>query len=220
MASDKLNEINTPKPNSFDNCVLNNNSLNINIENVNSDFAEIYGDGQSLSKGIPLFVFNYLDWKLWLAYFNTFRDIDGQINSSQRDIFFKNLGCGVFGLEVFNNFYFSTTRRSLEHFFSQANVGGENPSDENINCLGNYAMIGGEINSSGSNWSPKTKLDHYLDSSGKVRQVSVASLKFRIMMQKCKDNCQHRKDGQEWNFEDIKSHQENMLKVLFSERQP
>jgi len=49
-------------------------------------------------------------------------------------------------------------------------------------------MIGSEANSSGSNWSPKAKLDHYLDSSRKIVQVSVASLKFRIMMQICKDN--------------------------------
>ena len=52
--------------------------------------------------------------------------------------------------------------------------------------MGNYAMIGSEANSSGSNWSPITKLEHYLDSSGKIRQISVASLKFMIMMQNVK----------------------------------
>lgn len=83
-----------------------------------------------------------------------------------------------------------------------------------INCLGNYAMIGSEANSSGSNWSPKTKLDHYLDASGKIKQVSVASIKFMIMMQKCKDNQNFRAAGQEWNFEDIEAHQEKMLEVL------
>lgn len=75
-------------------------------------------------------------------------------------------------------------------------------------------MIGSEANSSGSNWSPKTKLDHYLDASGKIKQVSVASIKFMIMMQKCKDNQNDREMGQEWNFEDIKEHQDKILEVL------
>lgn len=37
-------------------------------------------------------------------------------------------------------------------------------------------MIGAEANSYGSNWDPKTKLDHYSD--GKSNPISVASLKF------------------------------------------
>ena len=77
-------------------------------------------------------------------------------------------------------------------------------------------MIGSEANSSGSNWSPKTKLDHYLDPAGKIRQVSVASIKFMIMMQRCKDKQDRREPGREWIFEDIKDHQERMLKMLFS----
>ncbi len=76
-------------------------------------------------------------------------------------------------------------------------------------------MIGSEANSSGSNWSPKTKLDHYLDASGKVKQVSVASIKFMIMMQKCRDNQSVRSAGLEWTFDDIVEHQEKMLDILF-----
>lgn len=51
---------------------------------------------------------------------------------------------------------------------SQANANGKNCAlnEEQINCLGNYAMIGSEANSSDSNWSQKTKLDHYLGASG------------------------------------------------------
>lgn len=68
-------------------------------------------------------------------------------------------------------------------------------------------MIGNEINSSGSNWSPKTKLDHYLDQqSGKINKISVASLKFMIMMQICKDK-------QKWEFDEIEKHQNTMLKI-------
>ena len=68
-------------------------------------------------------------------------------------------------------------------------------------------MIGSEANSSGSNWTPKTKLDHYLDSSRKINPISVASLKFRIMMQICKDDSK-------WDFEEIMGHQSKMLSIL------
>jgi hypothetical protein len=91
-------------------------------------------------------------------------------------------------------------------------------TEAEINCLGNYAMIGSEVNSSGSDWTPKTKLDHYLDASGKIKQISVASIKFMIMMQKCKDNQFAREAGQEWIFDDIKAHQAKMIEVLLGGR--
>ena len=50
-------------------------------------------------------------------------------------------------------------------------------NEKQINCLGNYARIGSEANSQGSNWSPKSKLDYYLDASKKIPRISVASLK-------------------------------------------
>ena len=34
-----------------------------------------------------------------------------------------DIGCSDFGLKVFNQFYFSRTRRSLEHYYPQANIG-------------------------------------------------------------------------------------------------
>jgi hypothetical protein len=137
-------------------------------------------------------------------------------DSKERSEFFKRLGCNDFGLKIFEQFYFSRTRRSLEHYYPQANATGKNGAlDANqINCLGNYAMIGSEMNSSGSNWSPKTKLDHYLDSSGKIKQISVASIKFMIMMQTCKDNQNGREAGPEWIFQDIIEHQSKMLAIM------
>ena len=103
----------------------------------------------------------------------------------------------------------------MEHFYPQAKADGidNRPTQDQINCLGNYAMIGSEINSSGNSWYPYAKLSHYLD-SGKIKQVSVASIKFMIMMQKCKDNHNDRETGQEWNFEDIKEHQDKMVDLL------
>jgi len=209
LKAENLNEINTPKPGSFDDTILAGNILDLKLHNKDFSFTDIYGDGTEVSKGIPLFIFNYLDYKLWVKYLKELRGEGSKEGDKARNAFFEVLGCGDFGLKVFEQFYFSRTRRSLEHFFPQANVNGADgvPTKEQINCLGNYAMIGSEVNSSGSNWSPKTKLDHYMDSSGKIKQVSVASIKFMIMMQICKD-------GQEWIFDDIAAHQGKMLNIL------
>lgn len=221
MVSENLNEINVPRPGCFDQILLPQKMLNVIPEkNKNqNDFNSIYGDGTITSKGIPLFIFNYLDYKIWLKYSDSVRGKKFEKGNSERDAFFNDLGCNDFELRYFDLFYFSRTRRSLEHYFPQANVteNGELPNVTQINCLGNYAMIGSEANSSGSNWSPKTKLDHYLDYSGKIRQVSVASLKFIIMMQICKDNqfLPERNNGKEWLFADIKKHQSKMLDILF-----
>jgi hypothetical protein len=229
LSPDNPNENNTPKPGAFDKTILKGNIPNVEIDNKdcgnsNSEeiFGEIYGNGTSASKGIPLFIFNYLDYKLWKKYFDELRG-EGKDNNYD---FEKNFGCSSLERkDLFEHFYFSRTRRSLEHYFPQANVKDDNaPSEAQINCFGNYAMIGSEINSSGSNWNPKDKLGRYLDTSRKIRQVSVASIKFMIMMQKCmdndkamdNDNKKKRVPATEWIFEDIEEHQKKMLEILFS----
>ena len=95
-------------------------------------------------------------------------------------------------------------------------------STQNINCYGNFAMIGSDANSSGSNWNPIDKKNRYLDT--KSNQVSVASLKFRIMLQICQDNYtngikdkeKERPFGLEWNAEDMIRHQNKMLEVIMN----
>jgi len=224
LKNENLNEINTPKPGSFDNEILRRDLenkqwvLDVSIKSQTTDFDSIYGDGTAPSRGISLFIFNYLDFKLWELYADELRGSRIKEGSAERISFFEKLGCTDFGLKLFEQFYFSRTRRSLEHFFPQANATGEkgNPDQSQINCLGNYAMIGNEANSSGSNWSPKTKRDHYLDVSGKIKQISVASIKFMIMMQKCKDNEGGREPGQEWIFDDILDHQGKILKLILN----
>jgi hypothetical protein len=215
----KVNSINMPNPGSFDSTILIHNKLNIKQLNLNIDFINIYGDGSIKSNGIPLFVFNYLDYKLWEKYFDELRGEKTKEGSSERKIFFEALGCNDFGLKLFEQFYFSRTRRSLEHFFPQAKADGKQnkPTQDQINCLGNYAMIGSEINSSGNSWDPNAKLSHYLD-NGKIRQVSVASIKFMIMMQVCKENMLEKKrvQGLEWIYEDIQKHQVKMINILIS----
>lgn len=216
LCPERLSETNNrPKPNSFDEVVLHDNHLCTSIENRSPSFESIYGDGSEESKGIQLFVFNYTDYKLWKKYADEMRGCKYKEENIDRIRFFAELGCSDFGFDTFNKFYFSRTRKSLEHFYPQAKVGKDNIlSKAQINCFGNFAMIGADANSSGSDWNPKTKLDHYTDS--KHDQVSVASLKFKIMMQICRDNArdENRESGEEWNFIDIRKHQEKMTAIL------
>ena len=206
-----LNSINTPIPGSFDDIILNGKTFDASpLNKIGKDiFVQIYGDGTKKSKGVPLFIFNYLDYKIWKLYAEQLRGEKLKEGSKERNDFFDILGCSDFGLKIFDRFYFSRTRRSLEHYYPQAAATGINGAlnEAQINCIGNYGMIGSEANSSGSNWSPKTKLDHYLDSSGKINQISVASLKFMIMMQICKDK-------QKWDFDDILNHQNHIISIL------
>ena len=222
----RLNDnTNAPNPGSFDEVMLGKgNVLTTAIENTKSDnelredFISIYGDGQRMeSNGIPLFVFNYLDYCIWEKYVLELRGKDLKADSQARKTFYETLGCSDFGLDLFQTFYFSRTRKSLEHFFPQHQASGKDgrPDEKQINCLGNYAMIGIDANSSGSDWFPCSKLRYYQDNSGKISMVSVASLKMKIMMQICKDNESQRESNKEWLFEDIQAHQRGMLALLF-----
>lgn len=207
-----LNERNTPRPGSFDSTVISGRELVRSTVAKGSPerFDSIYGNGSEASHGVPLFVFNYLDFRLWKKYSDDLRGGKHREGDRERERFFSELGCGDFDLAAFDQFYFSRTRRSLEHYYPQATANGEDGhlSKAQINCFGNYAMIGSEANSSGSNWDPKTKIDHYLDdASGKVNQVSVASLKFLIMMQACKDRGK-------WGSDEIVEHQKKMVSLM------
>ncbi len=220
-----LNDRRQPVPNAFDNTVLEGGGLKVDRKSDEYDkaaFEEIYSQGKA---DIPLFVFNYMDYKLWRKYADTLRGNKTRKESAERKQFFDELGCSDFELDSFHNFYFSRTRKSLEHYYPQAKAGREESenalSQSQINCFGNFAMIGADANSSGSNLSPRAKVDRYTD--GKSDPISVASLKFRIMMQACRDNQSailtgnlERKPDMEWNFEDIRKHQENMLDIIFA----
>jgi len=155
MIEDRLNEIHTPKPGSFDQVIIGEKGFGVEIENTNatsSEFNRIYGDGSEKTKGIPLFVFNYMDYCLWDKYVKTIAGKDYKKDDVERKAFFEELGCSDFGLDVFKQFYFSRTRRSLEHYYPQALVKKypDDISEEKINCFGNFAMIGSDVNSSGS----------------------------------------------------------------------
>ena len=218
LDASKLNDINQPKPNSFDEAIISNGKLNVELEEVDRNFDYIYPVG---SYNIPLYVFNYTDYKLWRKYAEELRGNKEKKGSRNRIEFFSSLGCSDFELDPFKNFYFSRTRKSLEHYYPQAKAGDNMPiSTQDINRFGNFAMIGSDANSSGSNWNPIDKKNRYLDT--KSNQVSVASLKFRIMLQKCQDNYDagikddntKRPFGLEWNVNDMEDHQKKMLGIV------
>lgn len=222
MNPDNLTDRNQPKPNAFDYAVLRDGELNVydfDGTGYRERFEKIYQQGRA---DIPLFVFNFTDYLIWRKYADEIRGEKTRKDSLSRKEFFNALGCSDFELNPFNNFYFSRTRKSLEHFYPQAKVGDDKPlTAYDINCFGNFAMIGADANSSGSCWDPRAKLDHYSDS--RANQISVASLKFKIMMQICKDNCNkilskklERPDGMQWNKEDMQTHQERMLDIIFA----
>ena len=208
MNRDRLNLVNNPIPSSFDDAILRPNTpfLDLEIGTKTSNIDSLWGDGVFPSNGIPLYVFNFLDYKIWELYDCHVR---GNSDQQERKVFFDTLGCQDFGLDFFDSFYFSRTRRSLEHYFPRANIDINNntPTEAQINCLGNYAMIGSEANSSGSNWSPQAKINRYWDNPQKINQVSIASPKLFIMMQVCKAKGV-------WGWMQIKEHQEKMLNIL------
>lgn len=212
---------NIPKPGSFDSAILTDNKFNetdIRPEDVSNDNLDrVFGNcdkqTQSIGNSIPLFVFNYLDYKIWKFYSENAKGEGLKNESKKREDFFSKIGCESFDLNIFKQFYFSRTRRSLEHFYPQKNANGENGrlNSAQINCLGNYAMIGREMNSSGSNLWPKEKLNRYKP-EGKAIPFSVASLKFIIMMKIC--------ERHDWNIKEIKEHQEKMLEMLGFKSKP
>lgn len=225
LNEESLNDRNQPKPNAFDNSIIKDGQLSLGITNVQHDYSEIFTQIYCLGdSNISLYVFNYTDYRLWKKYANEIRGEESDKENKRRQ-FFGQLGCSEFSLDIFNDFYFSRSRKSLEHYYPRAkavdpkNLIEGTISTVQINCFGNFGMIGADANSSGSSWDPKTKLDHYLD--GKSNQISVSSLKFMIMMQVCRDNMQkmmngtlYRSKGMEWNFEDMQFHQQKMIEII------
>lgn len=218
LDKEKINERNQPKPNSFDEAMISSGNLNVGLENAKRNFCDIYPKGIF---NIPLYVFDYTDYKLWEKYATELRGEKLKKEDAGRIRFFQELGCSDFELEPFKSFYFSRTRKSLEHYYPQAKAGNDKPiCSADINCFGNFAMIGSDANSSGSDWNPIDKKNRYLDS--KSNQVSVASLKFRIMLQICQDNYDNgiknkrlkRVFGLEWDKNDMEGHQAKMLKII------
>ncbi len=173
--------------------------------------SEVFGDVEKnqRAKDIPLFMFNYLDYKIWKVYYNKIRGEDEQ---DKKTLSLREFGCEGLEFSYFDGFYFSRTRNSLEHYLPQERSNDNINIDPDyydiiINCLGNYAMIGSEANSSGSNFKPIDKLKRYHDKNHKY-SVSTSSLKFMIMMKICEN-------ARGWGVDQIRDHQERMINILF-----
>ena len=96
LVAGNLNEINTPKPGSFDVSILNNkNKLDITLKKEEYNFTAIYGDGTMVSSGIPLYIFNYLDYLLWEKYAYELRGKETKRNDKARKNFFNTLGAVI-----------------------------------------------------------------------------------------------------------------------------
>lgn len=216
MTEEKLNLSHRPLPGSFDAEMIKDGSLSVDSINIKTseDFIKIYGDGSkdNSTMDITMFIFNYLDYKIWLKYFNEVRGKKYKPENPLRKSFFECLGCDDFELDFFDDFYFSRTRNSLEHFYSQNKATGKDSALDQyiINCFGNFAFISSEANSSGSDLDPKTKLIHYNDT--KYKGIGVASIKFKIMMKICESQ-------DKWDSDNIMAHQNKMLALLFSSNQ-
>ena len=128
LDADSLSERNLPKPNAFDeallqNGVLNDKGIDWERKDYKAVFASIYKSG---SADIPLFVFNYTDYKIWKKYADTLRGRNSKKGSKERNEFFEILGCSDFELDSFNSFYnrendlykFSKRNVHFSHFFA------------------------------------------------------------------------------------------------------
>jgi len=111
------------------------------------------------------FVFNYLDYLLWLK-------------GKETD-------------PVVREFEF-TFRSSVEHFYPQHPMEGHPPLEEDIlHEFGNLCLISHSKNSRLSNFPPNAKLAHF---SASIEQKSIDSLKLYEMINLAKDNDEWGKD--------------------------
>lgn len=169
--------------------------------NIHEQYCKQYYKGfeseQLFSAGLttPRFLFNYLDYILWVSYYES-KDLqeDSLINcillKGDRDKFYK--------------FRF-VQRSSIEHLFPQSRkeelkgVTGKE-KDDILNCFGNLCLISRISNSAYNNDLPAQKRH---DSSGRNE-----SLKQAVMFSSF--------NGENWNTDEILLHHEEMIALINS----
>jgi len=129
---------------------------------------------QFLNKGtgVENFIFNYLDYLLWK---------DDKENT-------------------YKDFSF-TFRSSVEHFYPQNPLDGQDKLLEGLDSFGNLCLISASENSKLTNLQPEGKKSHYKKFDG-------VSPKQYLMMQ----------EANNWKEDKIKKHQEDMEKVLLCKK--
>ncbi|KGQ40111.1 DUF262 domain-containing protein [Gallibacterium anatis] len=159
-------------------------SSNKYIEILEQLAYEYYKDDnrqELLKKGglaIPHYIFNYVDYLLWKDWDNRGKD----------NKFLKK-----------NEFVFSLSRNSIEHYFPQSRRDSLSESDQdNLDSLGNLCLISHYQNSSLNNEVPSEKRKRY--ENGSLKCISPK----QALMLSCDS----------WGSEEIKKHNEDMRKIL------
>ncbi|KGQ64912.1 hypothetical protein IO43_03915 [Gallibacterium anatis 7990] len=162
-------------------------SSNKYIEILEQLAYEYYKDDnrqELLKKGglaIPHYIFNYVDYLLWKDWDNRGKD----------NKFLKK-----------NEFVFSLSRNSIEHYFPQSRRDSLSESDQdNLDSLGNLCLISHYQNSSLNDEVPSEKRKRY--ESGSLKCISpkqALMLSYEI-----------------WGKEEIEKHNEDMIEILDSE---
>lgn len=166
------------------------------LENLANKYYQDKSRQELLKKGgtsIPNYIFNYLDYLLWRDWLTIEKpnELDKNCKYFQK-----------------NNFVFSLSRNSVEHYLPQSKVGDllayipdEEERDKALNDLGNLCLISHYQNSALNNKDPKEKKQKYLEGNFKCMSPKQA-----IMLA-----------YENWNKENIDIHTKHMMDILTKE---
>ncbi|MGP2570531.1 DUF262 domain-containing protein [Ornithobacterium rhinotracheale] len=129
---------------------------------------ETYNEKLNRGTSVENFIFNYLDYILWV-----FND-----ELSEK-------------LSNFNNFEF-TYRSSVEHYYPQHPINGITLDTNTLNEFGNLCLISPSNNSKLSNYMPIVKKEHY------TKNTKQESLKQQLMMSEKEWGIEQIKQHTEW----------------------
>jgi len=157
------------------------------------------GDYFNFGLQTPRFLFNYLDYLLWVMYYDRVRGNSSSLTNEEEKIY---LGKIKKERDKFDAFKF-VQRSSIEHLFPQSRykeIAAENDEAKKdvLNSFGNLCLISRNSNSAYNNDMPFQKKH---DSKGKNE-----SLKQLIMFGSF--------DGENWNTNEIITHQKEMKELL------
>ena len=174
--------------------------LNLLDKNAKEYFNEINSENIfNAGLNTPRFIFNYLDYLLWIRYYD---EVRGDKNASIKEDY-VNVSIEQYK-NKFSNFKF-VQRTSIEHLYPQSRVNdliaeGKESKKEILNSFGNLCLISARSNSSYNGDLPSQKKE-----DSKARNESLKQL---IMFANF--------TGGTWNTAEINRHQYEMEKLIFS----
>ena len=163
-------------------------------------------DKQIKSQGLqtPIFLFNYLDYILWVEYFDK---VSGKtvLDQNERGGYLEQINKVK---SKFDNFKF-VQRTSREHLFPQSrenDIEGEN-KNEILNSFGNLCLISRSSNSAYNSDLPIQKRSDY------EKNKKNESLKQSIMFASFDDD-EVKDEIKRWNTNQISKHNDEMIKLI------